>query len=150
MSFINQSIHRFPALILLAVLVSAGVSLADAPKTGMIQFPAGTTGAGGAAPDMVSAFVAEPTTSARHPGVILIHTWWGLNDWIKEQTQKLADQGFVALAIDLYDGHVATDPNTAQDLRVQESAKVIDDDKQEHAAEPRHGSFPFKPVQALR
>lgn len=85
---------------------------AETPKTGMVQFPASTTGT-----EMVSGFVAEPTTSARHPAVIVIHTWFGLNDWIKEQTEKLAEQGFVALAVDLYDGHVATDPSSARELK---------------------------------
>ena len=115
---VSHVIHKLPAVFLLAALAIPFASRADDPKTGMIQFPAGATTAGSAAPDMVSGFVAEPTTAARHPGVIVIHTWWGLNDWIKEQTQKLADQGFVALAVDLYDGHVATDPSSAQELRM--------------------------------
>src|SRR5579872_2259781 len=82
----------------------------DVPKTEAIQFPAGK--------DTVGGTIAEPATPGRHPAVIVIHAWWGLNDWIKEQTQKLADQGFVALAVDLYAGHVATEASTAMDLRM--------------------------------
>lgn len=103
---------KFFALVLLALLAGVCTFAADAPKTSTVQFPVGPT-----ATDMISGFVAEPTTTVRHPAVIVIHTWLGLTDWIKEQSQKLAEQGFVALAVDLYDGHVATDPVSAQELR---------------------------------
>jgi len=46
----------------------------------------------------------------------VIHEWWGLNDWVKEQASKLADQGYVALAVDLYRGKVATTPDMAHEL----------------------------------
>jgi carboxymethylenebutenolidase len=105
--------HKFSLFLFLALLALAGVSRADAPKTSTVQFPATATGS-----ETLSGFVAEPTTTVRHPAVIVIHTWLGLNDWIKEQTQKLAEQGFVALAVDLYDGHVASDPSQALDLRM--------------------------------
>jgi carboxymethylenebutenolidase len=100
------------ALVLLGALSLAGLLRAEGVKTSTVQFPAGT------GTDNVSGFVAEPGTTVRHPGVIVVHTWMGLNDWIKQQTEKLGEQGFVALAVDLYDGHVATDPATAQDLRI--------------------------------
>jgi len=96
-------------VVLLGVFGLANDSRADAPKSGMVQFPSGT------GTEMVSGFVAEPATAVRHPGVIVIHTWWGLNDWVKQQTEKLAELGFVAVAVDLYDGHVAIDPSAAQD-----------------------------------
>ena len=50
------------------------------------------------------------------PAIIVIHEYWGLNDWVKEQASKLADQGYEALAIDLYRGKVATTPDTAHEL----------------------------------
>ena len=46
----------------------------------------------------------------------MIHEWWGLNDWVKEQAADLAAHGYVALAIDLYRGQVATDADTAHQL----------------------------------
>jgi len=46
----------------------------------------------------------------------VIHEWWGLNDWVKEQAEKLAGQGYVALAVDLYRGKVATDAAQAHEL----------------------------------
>ena len=50
------------------------------------------------------------------PALIVIHEYWGLNDWVKEQASKLADQGYEALAIDLYRGKVATTPDMAHEL----------------------------------
>ena len=44
----------------------------------------------------------------------MIHEWWGLNDYIKETATKLASEGYVVIAIDLYDGNVATDADTAR------------------------------------
>jgi carboxymethylenebutenolidase len=47
---------------------------------------------------------------------VVIHEWWGLNDWVKEQAQKFAEQGYLALAVDLYRGKVASDPDLAHEL----------------------------------
>jgi len=48
------------------------------------------------------------------PTVILIHEWWGLNDHIKAVAADYAKQGYIALAVDLMDGNVATDPQGAR------------------------------------
>jgi carboxymethylenebutenolidase len=66
--------------------------------------------------ETVSAYLAVPDSGGPHPGLVVIHEWWGLNDWVKEQTQKFADQGYVVLAVDLYRGKVAYDPNLAHEL----------------------------------
>jgi carboxymethylenebutenolidase len=50
------------------------------------------------------------------PGIIVIHEWWGLNDNIRAMTRKLAAEGYVALAIDLYGGAKAETPEQAQTL----------------------------------
>ncbi len=55
-------------------------------------------------------------TAGKHPAIIVIHEWWGLNDWVKEQAADLAAHGYVALAIDLYRGQVANDADTAHQL----------------------------------
>ncbi len=46
--------------------------------------------------------------------MLLVHEWWGLNDQIKSVAAELARQGYLALALDLYDGRVAT---TREDAR---------------------------------
>ena len=53
-------------------------------------------------------------TTGPLPGLIVIHEWWGLNDNIKKTAERLAAEGYVTLAVDLYDGKVAAVPKEAQ------------------------------------
>src|SRR5690348_1734584 len=69
--------------------------------------------------ETVGGLLFQPKAAAqhgKHPGLIVIHEWWGLNDWIKEQAQTFAEQGYVVLAVDLYRGKVATDAEMAHEL----------------------------------
>jgi carboxymethylenebutenolidase len=50
------------------------------------------------------------------PGVIMIHEWWGLNDNIKNMADELSKEGYAVLAVDLYNGNVATSPDEAMSL----------------------------------
>ena len=50
------------------------------------------------------------------PTVLLVHEWWGLNDQIKTMAADLAKQGYLALAVDLYNGHVTDKPDEARKL----------------------------------
>ena len=50
------------------------------------------------------------------PALIVIHEWWGLNDNIKMMTERLAGEGYAALAVDLYGGKVADTPEQARQL----------------------------------
>jgi carboxymethylenebutenolidase len=69
-------------------------------------------------------FLAMPGDAAEPlPGLIVIHEWWGLNDNIKAMTRKLASEGYVALAVDLYGGAKAETPEKARPLM----AAVVDD-----------------------
>lgn len=62
-------------------------------------------------------YLARPTEANNPlPALIVIHEWWGLNDNIKTMTQKLAGEGYTALAVDLYNGQVADNPNQAKEL----------------------------------
>jgi carboxymethylenebutenolidase len=61
-------------------------------------------------------YLARPDDGAAHPGVIVIQEWWGLDDHIKDVARRLAGQGFVALAPDLYHGAFATEPDEARKL----------------------------------
>ncbi len=66
--------------------------------------------------ETVQAVLYTPEGKGPFPGIVVIHEWWGLSDWVKEQASKLADQGYVTLAIDLYRGKVATTPEEAHEL----------------------------------
>ncbi|PSQ95396.1 MAG: dienelactone hydrolase family protein [Bacteroidetes bacterium SW_11_64_17] len=77
----------------------------------------------------VEGYVAAPSTldsvlnahgmdpsSARLPGVVVIHEWWGLNDNVRTATRRLAGQGYRALAVDVYEGAVANSADSARAL----------------------------------
>ena len=66
--------------------------------------------------ETVNGILYAPAGKGTFPALIVIHEYWGLNDWVKEQAGKLADQGYVALAIDLYRGKVADNPDLAHEL----------------------------------
>ncbi len=100
---------RLVAMIVAFGLIAAALAVrAQTPKTQTVEFPSGKETVGG--------FLAVPEKPGTYPGLVVIHEWWGLNDWVKEETEKLADQGYVALAVDLYRGKSATDPGEAHEL----------------------------------
>jgi len=52
-------------------------------------------------------YFVMPKKNGSFPGVVMIHEWWGLNQNIKNRAHDLAEEGFLVLAVDLYDGKVA-------------------------------------------
>jgi carboxymethylenebutenolidase len=53
------------------------------------------------------------------PGLVILHSWWGLNPFFRTLCDRLAGIGFIALAPDLYDGRIATTAAAAKTLRAQ-------------------------------
>jgi carboxymethylenebutenolidase len=93
----------------LALLCAGMTNLGTRPeKTETVSYRSGDA--------TVTGYLALPDSTGPHPAVVVIHEWWGLNDWVKEEASKLADQGYVALAIDLYRGKVATTPDEAHQI----------------------------------
>ncbi len=66
--------------------------------------------------ETVKGILYTPDGKGPFPGIVVIHEFWGLNDWVKEQAAKLAGEGYAALAIDLYRGKVATTPDEAHEI----------------------------------
>lgn len=62
-----------------------------------------------------SAYVVAPE-SGHGPGVLVLHAWWGLTPFMRRLCDRLADQGFVALAPDLHQGRTADTPDEAEAL----------------------------------
>lgn len=62
-----------------------------------------------------SAYVVAPD-SGRGPGVLVLHSWWGLTPFVRRWCDRLADEGFTALAPDLYRGERADRPDEAEAL----------------------------------
>jgi carboxymethylenebutenolidase len=61
-------------------------------------------------------YIVHPEDGAYLPAVIMFHEWWGLNQHIKDAANKLDNEGYVVLAVDLYNGEVATESSRAGQL----------------------------------
>jgi len=66
-------------------------------------------------------YIAIPK-SGSGPGVLILHSWWGLNPFFKGLCDRFAVAGFVAFAPDLYEGKVASTPEAAKKLRAKATA----------------------------
>lgn len=56
----------------------------------------------------------DDAIEGQRPGVLVVHEWWGLNDYARRRARMLAEQGYVALAVDMYgEGKQATHPKDA-------------------------------------
>lgn len=53
------------------------------------------------------------------PAIIMIHEWWGLNDNVRAMAERLAGEGYIVLAVDMFGGEVATSPEAARQLMLQ-------------------------------
>jgi len=65
----------------------------------------------------LTGFRSRPKSAKKDAsGIVVVHEWWGLNDNIRAATERLAGEGYVAIAVDLYGGKVATTPDSATAL----------------------------------
>ena len=56
----------------------------------------------------------DDAASGVRPGVLIIHEWWGLNDYMRERAAQIAALGYVALAVDMYgEGKIGSSPDEA-------------------------------------
>lgn len=63
-------------------------------------------------------FIAyDASIEGKRPAVLVVHEWWGLNDYTKMRARKLAELGYIAMAVDVFgDGKIAKDPKQAQEF----------------------------------
>lgn len=64
-------------------------------------------------------YFVRPSDSQSYPGIVLMHEWWGLNDNVKSMADYLASEGYMVLAVDLYNGEVAENATKARELVTQ-------------------------------
>jgi carboxymethylenebutenolidase len=50
------------------------------------------------------------------PAIVVIHEWWGLNDNVRAMADRLAGEGYIVLAVDLFGGDIANRPEVARQL----------------------------------
>ena len=59
----------------------------------------------------------DENVEGKRPAVLVIHEWWGLNDYTKRRARMLAELGYIAMAVDMYgNGRIGNDPGAAQNL----------------------------------
>lgn len=59
----------------------------------------------------------NPNSTGKHPIVLIVPEWWGLNDYVRSRAQQLAQLGYFAMAVDMYgNGRMATNPQEAMAL----------------------------------
>ena len=75
--------------------------------------------------DGTKAYLSLPTSKKpAQMGIVVIHEWWGLNDNIRHWSDRLAKDGYAAIAVDLYGGVVAKTPDEAM-----AAMKAVDEKK---------------------
>ncbi len=63
----------------------------------------------------LNGFVAyDSSSTAKRPVVLVVHEWWGLNDYVRNRAKQLAEMGYLAMALDMFgNGKIAADPQEA-------------------------------------
>lgn len=75
-------------------------------KTEEVRYSVGDTPLNG--------YIAYPHNADHAPGVLVVHEWWGHNEYVRKRAEMLAELGYVALALDMYgDGKLAQHPKEA-------------------------------------
>jgi dienelactone hydrolase len=105
----GKKMRTLSILLTLALLILCAPSVFAAVETKEVSYTVeGVT---------LKGYLAKPEGGGKHPGVLVVHEWWGLNDYAKMRARMVAELGYVALAVDMYgDGRTTTDPKVAGEL----------------------------------
>jgi dienelactone hydrolase len=59
----------------------------------------------------------DQNQQGKRPAVLVVHEWWGLNEYVRNRVKQLADMGYIAMAVDMFgEGKTAANPQEAQKL----------------------------------
>lgn len=72
-------------------------------------------------------YLAYPAGEGKHPGVLVVHEWWGHNEYTRSRARQLAEMGYVALAVDMYGEGKSADHPTDAKKYVTEAMKDLDE-----------------------
>lgn len=95
-------------LALLVCLIAVAPLAFASTQSEEVSFPSGN--------ETVHGILYTPSAPGRYPAIVVIHEWWGLVPWVKQQAEELSQQGYVTLAVDLYRGKTADNPMLAHEL----------------------------------
>ncbi len=93
--------------ILISLLLAASISAQAAVVGEAVSYQAGDT--------TLKGYLARDTAiKGKRPGILVVHEWWGNNEYAHDRARQLAELGYVALAVDMYgDGRTADHPDDA-------------------------------------
>jgi dienelactone hydrolase len=110
----------FRKLLVLAAVVAAPISAEAAVQTKKVSYKHGDLECRG--------YLAwDDAAKGRRPGVLVVHEWWGLNEYAQQRAEQLAQLGYVAFAADMYgEGKTAKHPKDASEMASKVRANVED------------------------
>lgn len=106
---------RFLCLFVPLVLLLSALPAAAAVRGKMVTYRAGGT--------VMKGYLAwDDAVRGKRPAVLVVHEWWGHNEYARSRARMLAEAGFVALAVDMYgDGKTADHPADAKGFAAEVS-----------------------------
>ena len=111
---IKTSLLVYTLMIFSIIACNSNSSIENAAKTGIkeesISYEADSA--------HMTGFVAwDSSNKEKRPVVLIVHEWWGLNDYAKNRARQIAALGYLAIAVDMYgDGKMAANPDEAGKL----------------------------------
>ncbi|HEX7598732.1 MAG TPA: dienelactone hydrolase family protein, partial [Polyangia bacterium] len=105
--------------LVMAAMILLGARQAEAKVVGQsVEYKAGDT--------VMRGYLAyDDAAKAPRPGILVVHEWWGLNDYVRGRARQLAELGYTALALDMYgEGKVAEDPQAAGKLSAETTKNI--------------------------
>ncbi len=114
----GSAFHAALATAAILGVALAGATAQAAVKTKTIEYKDGGT-------TLKGVLAWDDAVSGKRPGVLVVHEWWGLNDYAKSRAMELAEEGYVAFALDMYgDDKVTSHGNQAGEWMKQITANV--------------------------
>jgi len=94
----------------IAAVLSFSTLAQAAVQTKVIKYKHGTQ-------ECIGMLAWDDAVEGKRPGVLVVHEWWGLNEYAKNRAKKLAELGYVAFCADMYgDGKVVEHPKDAGEM----------------------------------
>jgi dienelactone hydrolase len=93
--------------ILIPLLLVASMSVHAAVVGEEVSYQAGDT-------TLKGYLARDAAVQGKRPGILVVHEWWGHNEYARKRAEQLAELGYVTLAVDMYgDGKTAAHPDDA-------------------------------------
>jgi dienelactone hydrolase len=120
-----KRVHLLPVLAALIILTScgngeqkkSGESAASTADSGQVNVRTEEVGYTLDTANFNGYVAYNESATTRRPIVLVVHEWWGINDYVRARVRQLAEMGYIAMAVDMYGGgRNAADPAAAQEL----------------------------------